>query len=197
MDDFPCRAPCWQTITPGVTDETSAMTILSNPDLVILDSFKCQQDSKTSQLNGCLFRRISEEGGQISFRDGIVRELTLKTDYLTLDEVIRAFGPPDYLMNLQGSQNKPEGKCYRAGLYYLEGMYFNISGCESMDFEKDIVHDDNLLLFEEMQIINVNFFMPDDNLEASLLNLFNRLEADIEIETLKTWEGYGYYSLVN
>lgn len=197
LEASPCKAPCWQNITPGVTDESSAMILLTNPDLIILDSVKCQRDSENNKINGCLFRRISEEGGQISFHDGIVQGLTLKTHYLTLGEVIETLGQPEYLIDIQGSQIVSEGKCYRAGLFYSEGIYFNISGCEPIDSERELIHDGNLLFFEEMQIINVNFYEPSNSLEKSLLNLSNSFGVDSKIEALKPWDEYGYYSLVD
>jgi hypothetical protein len=195
LEGSPCHVPCWQNITPGITDESSAMTILSDPNLIESDSLRCQRDSETGRINGCRFRRTTEEGGQISFHDGIVRTLMLKTHNLTLDEVISVLGPPDYLMNLQGSQILSEGNCYRVDLLYLGGMYFTISGCDPLDSKKHLIHN-NLLVSTEMQVVNVRLFIPGNGLEESLSNLYGPLKSETEIETIRSWTGYGYYSLV-
>jgi hypothetical protein len=91
LEGVPCAAPCWQGITPGITDEITAMAILSDPDLVFQDTLRCQNHADNPSRRGCGFRRVSNEGGQIGFEHSIVQGIALNSG-ITLDETFAALG---------------------------------------------------------------------------------------------------------
>jgi hypothetical protein len=72
LDNVPCAAPCWQGITPGVTDEATAMAILSGSDLINQETLDCHVSSYDPPQIYCAFWRVSKEGGGVGFANGIV-----------------------------------------------------------------------------------------------------------------------------
>ena len=194
LESIPCTAPCWQDITPGITDETTAMTILSNPNLINQETFDCQTSSDNPSQSFCSFRRVSNEGGGVGFENGIVTRIRLKTE-VTLEETISAFGSPDFVNVIHGSQIVNEGKCYRADIYYLKGIFLFVSGCESIEFPLEVVSGNNLRTFPDMQVISVDFLPPSDTLETTLLYRLGHSNIQGHLNNIQTWTGFGLYSL--
>ena len=91
----PCAAPCWQHITPRVTTYQEASGLLKNNplvkgeslDLTSLDYMWWQSSASSPGVNGW-----------ISFRDGLVNQITVDLEYpLTVGQVIALLGEPDYV----------------------------------------------------------------------------------------------------
>jgi hypothetical protein len=120
--NVPCAAPCWQGITPGVTDEATAMAILSGSDLINQEALDCHISSYNPLQIYCAFWRVSKEGGGVGFANGIVNLVRLHSE-VTLGEMLTALGPPDFISARHGSQLLNEGKCYNAHAYYLKGQW--------------------------------------------------------------------------
>jgi hypothetical protein len=194
LESVPCAAPCWQGITPGITDETTAMAILSDPDLVFQDTLRCQNHADNPSRRGCLFRRLSNEGGQIGFEHGIVRGIALNSE-ITLDEAITALGPPDFIKARHGSQLLYEGKCYNAHAYYLKGIRLWIGGCEPIEVPFDIVLGNNLVIYPTMEVGSLDFFQPGDSVEEILQNAFGHSNIERYLNNIQPWVGYGQYPL--
>jgi hypothetical protein len=194
LEGVPCAAPCWQGITPGITDETTAMTILSDPDLVFQDRFSCINNVDNPSRSSCLFRRTSNEGGQIGFEHGIVRGIILHSD-ITLDGALTALGSPDFVSARHGSQLLYEGKCYGVHAYYLKGIRLRISGCEPIEVPFDIVRGNSLDVYPAMEVIGVEFFQPGDSLEELLQNVFGHSDIERYLSNSQPWVGYGLYPL--
>jgi hypothetical protein len=194
LDGVPCAAPCWQGITPGITDETIAMTILSDPDLVLQDRLSCIIDTDNPSRGSCLFRRVSNEGSQIAFEHGIVWIVALNSG-ITLDEALTALGPPDFLDARHGSQLLYEGKCYNAHAYYLKGIRLWIGGCEPIEVPFDIVLGNNLVVYPTMEVGRLDFFQPGDSVEEILQNAFGHSNIERYLNNIQPWVGYGQYPL--
>lgn len=194
LEGIPCAAPCWQGITPGITDEATAMTILLDPNLVIQDRLDCGPEPDNPSRRGCLFRRVSNEGSQIGFENGIVWGVALNSK-ITLDETLAALGPPDFIDARHGSQLLNEGKCYNAHAYYLKGIRLWIGGCEPIEFPLEIVSGNDLILFPEMQVNSLDFFRPGDSLEITVMNAFGHRDIERYLINIQTWAGYGPYPL--
>jgi hypothetical protein len=195
LDGVPCAAPCWQDITPGRTAEKDAISILSNPDLIDQDTLDCRSIVRNPLGTICTFWRSSNEGGNVRFEGEAVSGIRLKSSF-ELGEMIAAFGPPDFVNAMYGAQLANEGKCYRADVYYLKGIRLLVSGCKPIDFPLEIISNSNLVLFEEMQAIGLDFTPPSQELDAFLLTLFEDLGvARSDLVNARPWKGYGEYPL--
>jgi hypothetical protein len=194
LKDDPCAAPCWQGITPGVTDETTAMAILSSSDLINQETLDCQNNTANPFRRGCSFWRVSNEGGQIGFDHGIVWGIDLNTK-ITLGETLTALGPPDFIDARHGSQLLYEGKCYAAHAYYLLGIRLWIGGCEPIEMPFDIVSGNNLLVYPSMEVVSLDFFQPGDSVEELLRNSYGHSNIERYLSNIQPWTGYGQYPL--
>jgi hypothetical protein len=194
LDNVPCAAPCWQGITPGVTDEATAMAILSGSDLIDQETLDCHISSYDPPRIYCAFWRVSNEGGQIAFEHGIVRIIALNTK-ITLGETLTALGPPDFIDVRHGSQLLHEGKCYSAHAYYLKGIRLWIGGCEPIEVPFDIVLGNNLVVYPTMEVGRLDFFQPGDSVEEILQNAFGHSNIERYLNNIQPWVGYGQYPL--
>ena len=195
LEGVPCTAPCWQDITPGITDKTTAMSILSNPKLVLQDTINCQTRTDNPLKSDCLFRRASDQGASISFEKGIVRGISLNSENISLGEIISVLGLPDFIYAMYGSQTVDEGKCYRADIYYLRGIYLFVSGCEPIEFPLEVVSGNDLRVFSDMLVISVRFLPPSDDPETALFYRYGDSDIQRHVNNIQTWTGFGLYPL--
>lgn len=87
----PCPLPCWQTITPGKTDEATALTVLGNPDLVEPSSLVEKVPNEYS------FRLIQGGSGNVGVQQGLVAYIRLNVSndfYISLNELVNVLGQP-------------------------------------------------------------------------------------------------------
>lgn len=203
LEGSPCLAPCWQDITPGITDEASALSILSNPDLVIQEQLTCKVNNDDPARSRCMYRRTSNEGGSIGVSNGIVEGIELMARQLTLADVTDSLGAPNFISELDEFYDSEVGYCYRMYVYYLKGIRLHVTSCVPDDISLNTPFDDELIVFEEMQVVSMLFFQPANTLEVSLNNISRTNQYDFSgtymekiLVEAQPWKGYGQYSLI-
>jgi hypothetical protein len=198
LENNPCDAPCWQKITPGITGESNAVAILSNLDLIDQDTLKCDDHSGNLSLNGCTFRRISNEGGVVGFEDGIVQVIQLNSD-VTLGKAITAFGEPDFIVASEGVEDEHDdvGKCYRADVYYLRGIFLLVRGCESYGSPYGISSENDLIVSPDMEVDGVRFFQLANDERKMLINSSGQLDIERHYLRLQPWLDFKAYPILS
>lgn len=129
VDNEPCGAPCWNGITPGVTEWGDALTILEDTEGIV--DVKTETNDETGEI-AATFQR---EGGVpcclVYSRNGeIVDQMLLQlAPNNTLAEVIENLGEPVYF---SGTEVSPEQAA--AALFYPDRslvIYAFVAGAES------------------------------------------------------------------
>jgi hypothetical protein len=98
VDSDPCGPPCWRGITPGETSWNDALDIIE--DDATLDELQTRQDEETNQIGAAWAQVDGDNCCQMFTQDGeTVSLLVAQTaPLLTFDEVIEAYGEPQYLI---------------------------------------------------------------------------------------------------
>jgi hypothetical protein len=89
LNDENCQIPCWNSITPGVTTRSEAMSALA--EMADIENF--------SSTAGNLYFKYKQERVQI-FIDSttqIVETIDLELDETSLGKIVDVFGEPEYL----------------------------------------------------------------------------------------------------
>ncbi|MFQ5401088.1 MAG: hypothetical protein ACE5E7_16010 [Anaerolineae bacterium] len=194
LEGIPCASPCWQGITPGVTDEATAMTTLSNLDLVKPDSFDCGVHANDPSRHGCTFKRTSDEGGGISFKNGIVYAINIRS-HIPLIDVIDAMGEPDFVRVVNNSLGGDD--CYYVFSYYVRGIELFANGCVGQNPGFEFSPERRAVqVSADIPVLRLDFFMPGDDFESSLHNSHSDVDFVQRImASAAPWTGYGFYEL--
>lgn len=202
LEGVPCLAPCWQGITPGITEEADALKILSDRELVIQDSIDCHVNADNSSRGRCSYWRTSSEGGSTGFENGLVTGLELLSRKLTIDEVIMVLGPPDFVDRMFEFDDLELGVCYEMYVYYLRGIRLRVKNCEPKEASINAMSDGVLTVFANMNVTSLLFFQPANTLEMALsnitaTNLYTLPDTYIQTSVVNAqpWIGYGQYPL--
>ncbi|MFQ5401090.1 MAG: hypothetical protein ACE5E7_16020 [Anaerolineae bacterium] len=195
LEGKPCAAPCWQGITPGITDEATALKIISDPTLVEQDSIRGGINSIDPSRSGYIYRRVSGGSGGIGLKDGIVYRIGIRPgNDLTLGEVINAFGIPDFVHVEDSSQ---ERYCYAVDLYYLEkGIWVNTGVCEEPNSTYKLL-ERTAWVDPDIEVGGLTFFEPGPDLRSVLIDslLFTSDNAEAIIAYAFPWEDFDFYPL--
>lgn len=180
LTDVPCAAPCWQGITPGVTSRSQAMAVLQESPYILQDTLR---EAGTEERGGVTWewrtpgRRLQPS---ISWRNGIVQEITLGLTYdLTVEEILNKYGPPEALS--AGLGGIPEHWYWIIDLYYPQrGLQF-----------KAYTREYSALFEPSTEVGGVLLFVPM-SLEERVTAVFNDPAiASQVIDTIRPWQGYG------
>jgi hypothetical protein len=170
-----CAPPCWQGITPGLTNANDAISILrDSPEIVIT----FQSDNGIDWT----FNQNSQEAGSLSISpDGLVRMIWLENGSekkLLLSTIIASYNEPAYV--------KPydcrEGMCLTALIYPDIGMFLSV-------FVENRGSDSDMPQFEILADTVVDRIYFIESSKESFLNLYGFPESEI----LLPWKGYGEY----
>lgn len=196
----PCAIPCWEGITPGVTDEKTALTIITDSNLVEQDSIKSAASQRDLARSGYVYRRSAGGSGSLSINEGTVYRIDIRPSSPPplFSDIVDVFGPPDLV---QIDSKTDEGICYDVNLYYiLRGLWVSGGGCYS-DNEEYAIRIGNSEEPNEANVhphiptSNLTLFQPGETLEAILTNsLLLDAEATRHIATYSnSWTGFGFY----
>jgi hypothetical protein len=198
LEGTPCAPPCWQNITPGMSDEVAVLHVLARSDLILQDSVKRQVGSHPRpdpSLTRYSYRLKAGGQGYLKLRDGWVIGIWIEPGFgLVLQEVIDNFGLPESLYVTEGSSHFI---CYLASFFYpSQGIWVKASNCGQSGVEDQIVGNSALLL-PETRVVDFTFFSPSTDLEPALTKLLHpHPETAQHIITYKhPWVGFGYYTM--
>jgi hypothetical protein len=198
LEGTPCAAPCWQGITPGITDEMTALKIISDPALVEQDSIKGGINPRDPSRSGYTYRRVSGGSGSIGLKDGIVYGIDIGPgDDLTLGDIIDAFDIPDFVHVQDASQ---ERYCYGVDLYYLEkGIWINAGVCKEKNSTYKLL-EQTAWVDPDIEVGGLTFFEPASDLRSvlvdSLLFTPDSYAQDI-VTNAYLWKGFDFYPLAS
>ena len=180
LQGIPCRPPCWEGVTPGLTPVTKAVEIWRNNPLIsttrIVTSGLPHDDE-----NDVVWTWATEgsfQGGQASFRNETSDQtITLITPYYPTDfklgDVIHAFGEPSEIA-ATASHNPEKGFTYAIRLVYRSQGFVLSDGWTSKPS-----------LNAELSFSKVVFFAPtDEGLATALPGIADRTGW------LVPWQGF-------
>lgn len=180
LTDTPCAAPCWQGITPGVTSRSQAIAVLRDSPYIRQDTLR---EAGNEELGGITWhwsaqgRRLQPS---ISWRNGVVREITLGLTYdLTVEEIVNKFGLPEALSVTPGGT--PEHWYWIVNLYYPQrGLQF-----------KAYTREYSTLFEPSTEVGGALLFVPV-SLEERIADVFDDPAIVSQAaSTIRPWQGYG------
>lgn len=194
----PCAAPCWQGITPGVTYEADALSILFDLDMVEEGSIR--KSYGTVSGRGYSFEYIKGDRVTIDFKGGVVTRIGLPTRHLTLGDLIGDFASPDFAYVQMGDA---ERICYFISLYDLEGgIWTNGSICKGDKGDEkyqvlQVGEDAQANIFPEMAVGLIILFEPDPELSVVLGDslMYPPETVQIIMRDAVPWNGFGHYTV--
>ncbi len=198
----PCSAPCWQGVTPGITDNETAFSIISNLNFIEQDSIKRTVQQDTSLISGYVYRTKSGGSGSIGLSDGIVNRIDLRpgaTPPLFRD-IMEVFGPPESVLI---NEKSDADTCYDVNLFYpAKGAWIRGGGCYSNnpDFAIEIStgsSPNRANVFPEIPVVSLTFFQSKQNLDEALISslFFDATYVQYIITYSVPWSGYGTYPI--
>jgi len=191
LDDTSCEPPCWENITPGVTNIEDALSNLEKINGISEGPF-FQEDIdhvKEKQKIGWYFPTdIEESFGIIHFQNNLVSIMRFTPESITIGELVDLIGDPEEIFIVK---NRHESTWIWFDLLYpSKGIiieYINFSFCCDdtgfFDLENDIeptnVYYFDPILYEELldDVVFVADFIwvPDEQLQ----------------QAIKDWSGFG------
>lgn len=175
----PCAPPCWQGITPGVTQMDEALEILSNSPYIETGSIK---RAGTDISGGCTWRwrspgRRMQPG--LNWQTGIVDTIQMGLTFnLTVQEVTDKFGLPEAVSAVEGGQ--PEHWYWIIVLHYpSQGVEFK---AYTSEFSKDIK--------PTTEVGAVLLFSPL-TMDERIKEIEKGLSSPLPIDYFSDWKGYG------
>jgi hypothetical protein len=94
LEDFPCNAPCWQTITPGITSVDEVKNVLNN-SIYVKDYLEEKMDNEVKLIQ---WVSVTNSLNSISFCKGKVFTLFFQISYkFYLSELLAKYGFPDFV----------------------------------------------------------------------------------------------------
>jgi hypothetical protein len=188
----PCEPPCWQGLTPGEStleevNEFIRTSRFVNPRTLHRSDFR-RASGQGVGVN--IWWRSTVGGGRgsnnFSVEGGVLKDMTIYPDYdLTLGRLIETYGPPEkYAASLLSS----DSLCVRVMLFYpTHGLTVDL-----------VLRPDGWTLEPQSTVESVWYF------RAAPLERFLELgceagylggTADLWIESLRDWQGYGAIEL--
>jgi hypothetical protein len=192
LSGTPCAIPCWQNITPGITSDSAALSILSDPTIVEQDSLResgLTTGSGTLLFPGHAFWLTGGDGGTVLYSQGRVLQITVTpAESLPLAEVIEAFGEPERIYVTERTSGVT---CYLAWLFYpLNGLLVSISGCPTEGSELSAINGD-ITFPESINVHKLDLYKPQQTLAEALVHSlrFNEAHAEYILKHSQEWTG--------
>lgn len=187
-----CAAPCWHNITPGVTDETTAIDIIQHLEFIDSDNVRLDKAMGTAHLY--IFDSFGGGMLRVWSQDNLIRRIELSPDSdIPLAKMIEVFGEPDFVIARDSGE---EYYCFGATLYYLKGIVVRAFDCvnEADDIGDKYGPGNTIKVYPDMLVDGLEFFEGDTDLKTVLLRAlyFPSQAADVTTEA-EEWIGYGYY----
>lgn len=203
LDGTPCSVPCWQGITPGITEEETMLSILSDPTLVELDSVRRGSSAVDPNLVSYSFWRPVGGSVDIGLNEGIVELIRIVPDSeLSLDRLLEALGNPDQIY-VEESETDHGDDCYSATLFFLrKGARFRTSTCNMPGGEYEAYYtgsDLSCRISPEMHVNFLELVTPDAGLGSMSRHSLLMKDPDSAryvAQHANVWQGYGFYPAV-
>jgi hypothetical protein len=189
LADAPCAAPCWQNITPGVTTEQEARSLLKGSPYVRKDSldYHIAEWKVGGEYDWFSWHsRSMKYYNRLYIREGKVVLVQIHPDYtLTLGQVVDKFGPPERVYaTLAGG-----GAALTVQVDYpAQGLRFTGQWPVS---DRSRVAGGTALITEDLRIVDVYYFVPgslEDLLRASVGTPW---EVEEYLNRSQEWKGFG------
>lgn len=182
---IPCRAPCFEGVTPGVTTSQEALALLEkNPLMQEVQDFSIvRQSAKSLGWKWFNYDRskdpfpdeIYPKGGLITYSvkgsSQIVEQIIPKLPTVKLKDITQTYGEPSHI-RASVEYNQHTGKYYPFTVFVYLEQGFSL---------KNAVVSDKAQLDLEMQVELIGFFTPG-------LDGF-KLQIPVGDKTLVKWQG--------
>jgi hypothetical protein len=192
----PCKAPCWQNLTPGLSTEEAADRFVDD-----LGSEAWPGRYERVYDSGCRWIRVSDKSelGMTAIVDLYIEDGELaflqSTPPLgpTLRQVTNQFGQPEYFKALEAIG--PDGKLDVLEIYYP---------AQGIAFQVHVNSEDAGRIKPNMRIIGIEYFPPGDLMTYLTARYSCRLgSVDAQLATkneiakyIQPWSGYGEVTLI-
>jgi hypothetical protein len=187
----PCKAPCWQNLTPGLSTSADVDHFLNN-----LSTTKWPERSNMVFSESCkmVFLSNKMESIDLHIEKGILTFISSShLNITTLKKVVDHFGPPEYVKAVLAIG--PDGEFYIFEVYYpAQGLAF-----ETMpNQEKDVGY-----IRENMQVTTIHYFPPDDLLSYLIVKASCEVgydgatqNAQFAMKFIQPWTGFGEVNVI-
>lgn len=163
LSDQTCEAPCFLGITPGVTSESEARTVIYNSDRLL----NCADYDNTEQSGA---KWIRCDAIAFVFLDNGVVWISITPLNLTVEQVIQKYGIPDALSVLLVS--RPDEPYRSEAVFRYDQFRLQVNLIEAMGNRYEITPN--------TQVKSITFL--NENEQDLLKNTI-----------LDNWKGYGLY----
>lgn len=197
LEGDPCAAPCWQGITPGITDQATALSILSDPEIAEQDSIETLTSLSDPNRSRVSFRITGDGGCRIGLVDRTVKWIDISGGHqLTLGELLDNLGDPDLAYVEEWSQDT---FCYWIVLFYQErGILVKSGICANQRgaYETAWIEGENHAnIYSGM---TVDFMIlaepnPDRGFPVGDYPSFTSAQLQRTIQNAQSWTGFGWY----
>jgi hypothetical protein len=198
LTDEPCAAPCWYGLVPGKSSKDDAPRVLA--ELPFVNQATIREESY--ELYGreeiaitCQFKNQNGFGVGINIYDDIVRQISLASHGLNLEDVAQKLGDPDHArVFLYG-----KGTGYQVDIFYVR------RGIQVRSFQtigvllgnKYLTRSSDgpwrVLLSKEMQVDNLIYVPPADSIEEFYASQIPYDPDTVKgiLEYISPWPGWG------
>ncbi len=176
---MPCKLPCWNNITPGVTKSNEAVKILNNTSYINKGSIS---QSGNDDFGGCIWEwKVS--GGRLTprlyWQNGVVQEISLSLAFkLTIKDILIKFGLPENVGIMQGGT--PEN------WYWIIDMFYPQSGIQIKAYTSYL----STLIDPTTEIGAIDLYLPT-SIEKRISNLYPEVNYNDISWLFTSWKGYG------
>ncbi len=189
--DQPCRAPCWNNLTPGQSSLQDAAAFINS-----LNSSDWAGRVDKTFPDGCERIRISDVVGNyvhysvvFQIRDNeLVMIDSLASGLPNLGQVVDRFGPPEFVR--AESVSGPSGTGYGIDVYYPQ---------RGLAFQVETTPKDLGQIRRDMAISQVEYFAPTDLLSYLIVKSYCHVPYAAAVEgarriaetLVQAWPGFG------
>lgn len=199
LTDSPCTAPCWQNITPGLSNEDDVRQQLEACPFVREGSISRGETERSGvklvrftweSAAGPWDKRIRGARNYLYLRDNVVLSMRLYLEYeLTLKQVVEKYGPPEAIKVVR---HPPDASYQILMDYSHQGLDFRVLEVLS---DEDFMEGKAAPVFEDMKVTSVRYFVPT-SIEGKLRDVLMYDQEGIEyaLRYSQEWHGFGEYS---
>ena len=195
LTDDPCAAPCWHNITPGISNEDDVRSQLtSSPFVRSGTAERIRTDKWGNPLDQFSWQGRGKELNRIYLQDGKALSIEIHLDYtLTLEEVVKKYGPPEYVY---GHVYGVEKRGYQVYFDYPAQGWEFISYTYPIRV-RDYTMDGKVgILSEDLKVTDVVYFAPT-SLKGKCSEVYLVPQDAVEncMAGFYKWEGFGQIKL--
>jgi hypothetical protein len=174
----PCKAPCWENITPGKTTPEEALEILKkNPEIINVKEGDYKTESGMSGLDWYT-TDYSQVSGYLSYHiksTATVEFLKPEVKPYLLKDIFSFYGEPDHIIAVYGFQEGTQPQPHRVSLIYLnQGLILS-----------NITKGPEPTLTPDTIFTEVFFFVPGQQ-GFNFVDSLEDLRGDVMVE----WQGF-------